>query len=89
MVHPDKFSSAEAIQSNATEVSAFCSIAYKVLQDDVARAKYILEQEHGIQALAEGEREKDLDLMEWVFETRMEIEELDHTEELSAMLMQV
>ena len=68
-------------------MSAFCSIAYKTLQDDVSRAKYILSEEHGIEALAEGEREKDHDLMEWVFETRMEIEEAGSREELSAMLM--
>ena len=47
----------------------------------------MLLENHGIQALEEGEREKDLELMEWVFETRMEIEETDTIEELSAMLM--
>ena len=57
------------------------------MQDDVSRAKYILSEEHGIEALAEGEREKDFELMEWVFETRMEIEEADSVEELSTMLI--
>ena len=46
-------------------------------------------ENHGIQALEEGEREKNLELMEWVFETRMEIEEADTSEELSAMLMTI
>ena len=57
--HPDKFSTSNdaILQDNATQISAFCSTAYKVLQDDVSRAKYILEEEHGIEALKEGERE--------------------------------
>ena len=74
---------------NATKVSAYCSTAFKVLSDDVSRAKYILKQEHGIDALEEGEREKDQSLMEWVFETRMEIEQADSTMELAAMLIQI
>ena len=53
----------------------------------MTRAQYILKEEHGIEALLEGERERDQSLMEWVFETRMEIEDADTTEELSAMLM--
>ena len=44
-------------------------------------------EEHGIEALTEGEREKDHGLMVWVFETRMEIEEADTIQELSAMLI--
>ena len=55
----------------------------------MSRAKYILCEEHGIEALAEGEREKDFELMEWVFETRMEISELENELELTAMLNQV
>ena len=53
------------------------------------RAKYLLKEEHGIEALEEGEREKDMDLMEWVFETRMEIESADTNEELFEMLQNV
>ena len=75
--------------ANATEVSAFCSIAYKVLQDDISRAKYILEEEHGIKALEEMVRETDHELMMWVFSTRMEIEDADSQQELAAMLMQI
>ena len=60
-----------------------------MLQDDITRAKYILSAEHGIEALSEGEREKDHELMMWVFDTRMEIEEADSTSELAAMLMAV
>lgn len=89
MLHPDKFSTDTQLLDSATQVSSFCSIAYKVLQDDVSRAKYILMQEHGIEALTEGEREKDHELMMWVFETREEIEDADTNEELSAMLMSI
>ena len=88
MLHPDKFQDSDLL-SQATDVSSFCSIAYKVLQDDITRAKYILSAEHGIEALSEGEREKDHELMMWVFDTRMEIEEADSTSELAAMLMAV
>ena len=89
VLHPDKFSTNTELMDSANQVSAFCSTAFKVLQDDVSRAKYILEEEHGIQALTEGEREKDHELMEWVFEIRMDIEEADDQDELSMMLRQV
>ena len=79
----------ETLQENATLVSAFCTSAYNVLASDVSRAQYLLKTEHGIEALAEGEREKDMDLMVWVFETREEIEDADDETELSALLMQV
>ena len=55
----------------------------------MSRAKYILSEEHGIDALAEMVREKDFEVMEWVFETRMEIEELEHELELTTMLGQI
>ena len=58
-----------------------------MLSDDVSRAKYILRQEYGIDALEEGEREKDQSLTEWVFETRMEIEQAESIMELAAMLI--
>ena len=87
VLHPDRFSSDNELLDAATRVSAFCSTAYKVLEDDVSRAKYILKEEHGIDALTEGEREKDFELMTWVFETREEIEEADSIMELSAMRM--
>ena len=90
MLHPDKFSIAKEesdLPKNATFVSSFCSNAYKILQNDITRAQYILKSEHNIESLEEGEREKDPDVMEWVFETRMEIDEIEDELELSAMQM--
>ena len=76
------------MQENANLVSAYCSDAYKTLTGDVTRAQYLLKVKYNIDSLVEGEREKDAALMEWVFETRMEIEEADEME-LSTLLLQI
>ena len=89
VLHPDRFSSDQALLDTATQVSSFCSNAYRTLQDDVSRAKYMLKEEHGIEALTEGEREKNHELMEWVFETRLEIEEAEEESELQAILLAI
>ena len=44
-----------------------------------------MKTEYNIEALEEGEREKDPEVMEWVFETRMEIDEAEVGMELSAI----
>ena len=71
---------------NATLVSSYCNNAYKVLKDDILRAQYILKTEYNIDALEEGEREKDPEVMEWVFETRMEIDEAECMELLALQI---
>ena len=48
-----------------------------------------MKTEFNIDALEEGEREKDPEVMEWVFETRMEIDEAEVGTELSAIQMQI
>ena len=85
MLHPDKFSgdsNTESLLDNATKVSSFCGQAYQTLLNDVHRATYLLLSEYGITALDESGREKDPELAEWVFETRMEIDEAETEEEL-------
>ena len=48
-----------------------------------------MKTEYNIEALEEGEREKDPEVMEWVFETRMEIDEAEVGMELSAIQTQI
>ena len=48
-----------------------------------------MKTEFNIDALEEGEREKDPEVMEWVFETRMEIDEAEVGTELTAIQMQI
>ena len=55
------------------------------MKNDILRAQYILKTEYNIDALEEGEREKDPEVMEWVFETRMEIDDAEVGMELSAI----
>ena len=56
------------------------------MKDDILRAQYILKTEYNIDALEEGEREKDPEVMEWVFETRMEIDEAECMELLALQI---
>ena len=57
--------------------------------NDILRAQYLLKVEHGVESLIEEERENDAELANWVFETRMEIEQAESAEELFAIQMSV
>ena len=57
--------------------------------DDILREQYLLKVEHGVESLIEEERENDAELANWVFETRMEIEQAESAEELFAIQMSV
>ena len=92
VLHPDKFSASDIdpkLQDNAKQVRSYCSNAYQILLNDITRAQYILKTEHNIEALAEESKEKDPEVMEWVFETRMEIDDADVGPELDAINMQI
>ena len=57
--------------------------------DDILRAQYLLKGDHGVESWIEDERENDAELANWVFETRMEIEQAESAEELFAIQMSV
>ena len=57
--------------------------------NDIQRAQYLLEIEYKIKAWAEEEREQNMEMANWVFETRCEIEEAEEKEELLAIQMEI
>ena len=57
--------------------------------NDIDRAQYLLKTEFGVDTFVESVREQNPELANWVFETRMEIEEADTLEELIAIQMSV
>lgn len=57
--------------------------------NDIDRAQYLLKTEYGVDSFDESVREQNPELANWVFETRMEIEEADSLDELMAIQMSV
>mmetsp|Transcript_5670 Transcript_5670/g.6403 ORF Transcript_5670/g.6403 Transcript_5670/m.6403 type:complete len:139 (-) Transcript_5670:24-440(-) len=75
MFHPDRFSASddEEIESMSTTYSSFINNAYHILNDDLERAKYLLENK-GFSVLEEDQHLADIDLLQHIMETREEIE---------------
>ena len=89
VLHPDKFARESLLVEGATTASAYTSNAYKTLMNDIDRAQYLLKTEYGVDSFDESVREQNPELANWVFETRMEIEEADSLDELMAIQMSV
>ncbi len=57
--------------------------------NDIDRAQYLLKTEFRVDTFVESVREQNPELANWVFETRMEIEEAETLDELMAIQMAV
>lgn len=75
MFHPDRYVSAsdQDLVDTSTAYSSFINNGYKLLKDDLERAKYMLEK-RGYKVLAEDENLTDMTLLEQIMETREQIE---------------
>ena len=86
VLHPDKFHQAsESLQDGATRITAFTSLAYSCLMDDIKRAEYLLQTEHQLTLFDESRRETDEALAKWVFATLSEIEDCEREDDLQAI----
>lgn len=84
MFHPDRFSMTNDpdLVENSTTYSSFINNSYKLLKDDLERAKYILERK-GYQVLEESDQLTDMDFLMYIMEIREEIEFSETQEELN------
>lgn len=86
MFHPDRFAVTgdEDLMENSTTYSSFINNSYKLLKDDLERAKYLLERK-GYTVLEEGEQIKDFEFLQHIMEIREEIEFSETLEELNIL----
>ena len=78
LFHPDRYvnKSDQELVDSSTAYSSFINNGYKILSDDLERAKYILKLK-GYDVLTEDESISDLEFLEFIMETREEIENVD------------
>lgn len=83
LFHPDKFTANEDknLVDNSTTYSSFINNGYRLLKDDLERAKYLLNM-HGYEVLSEEEQIHDLNFLQEIMETREQIEFADSSQEL-------
>ncbi|CAI2377853.1 unnamed protein product [Moneuplotes crassus] len=86
MFHPDRFTMTgdEDLMENSTTYSSFINNSYKLLKDDLERAKYILKKK-GYKALEEGDQISDIEYLQQIMEIREEIESSETQEELNVL----
>lgn len=76
LFHPDRYEnkSDQGLVESSTIYSSFINNGYKILSDDLERAKYVLEL-RGHKVLAEDEKLTDIELLADIMDTREQIEQ--------------